>query len=345
MKKYLSFLLLAGLFITANAQESSSKEPYLVKSLTSEAIQNVNVETTGGNIAVAGADAEARIEVYVWASNGRDRNISKEEIKKRLEEDYTLTISAVNHKLTAIAKPKHEFRDWNHGLSISFKVYVPHNASTDLTTSGGNISLTSLTGTQDFTTSGGNLNIDHLTGHIKGRTSGGNITLSELKDDIDLSTSGGNINAGNASGNIRLSTSGGSLTLRELNGTIKATTSGGNVHADNIEGELSAHTSGGNVSMTGLVCSLETSTSGGNIDVSIKTLGKYVKISNSGGHIDLQVPQGQGMDLNLSADRVNAVALTGFKGDVKKDHIDGTLNGGGVPVTVHGGSSINFSLK
>jgi len=33
------------------------------------------------------------------------------------------------------------------------------------------------------------------------------------------------------------------------------------------------------------------------------------------------------------------------KGDVKKDHIDGTLNGGGVPVTVHGGSSINFSLK
>src|SRR5947208_365520 len=83
-------------------------------------------------------------------------------------------------------------------------------------TSGGNISLTSLAGTQDFTTSGGNLNIDHLTGHIKGRTSGGNITLSDLKDDIDLSTSGGNINAGNANGDIRLSTSGGSLTLREL---------------------------------------------------------------------------------------------------------------------------------
>jgi len=344
MKKYLIALVFGTLLVSAKAQESS-KEPYLVKSLTSDAIQNVKVETTGGNISVAGADAEARIEVYVWPGNSRDRNLSKEEIKKRLEEDYELTVSAENHKLTAIAKPKHEFRDWNHSLSISFKVYVPHNVSTNLSTSGGNISLTSLAGTQDFTTSGGNLNIDHLTGHIKGRTSGGNITLSDLKDDIDLSTSGGNINAGNANGDIRLSTSGGSLTLRELQGTIKATTSGGNVHADNIEGELSAHTSGGNVSMTGLACSVETSTSGGNIDVSIKTLGKYVKISNSGGHISLQVPQGQGMDLKLSADRVDATSMSGFKGDIKKDRIEGSLNGGGVPVSAHGGSNLTFTVK
>ena len=345
MKKYLSVLLFGSLTLSVNAQESA-REPYLVKTLTSEAIQNVKVETTGGNISVAGVDAEARIEVFVWVSNGRDKNLSKDEIKKRLDEDYDITISTDNHKLTAIAKPKHEFRDWNHhGLSISFKVYVPHGASTDLTTSGGNINLTALTGIQDFTTSGGNINVDHLKGHIKGRTSGGNITLADLQDDIDLSTSGGNITANNAHGGIKLSTSGGSLTLRDLQGTIRATTSGGNVHADAIEGELTAHTSGGNIGMTNLSCSLETSTSGGNIDVSIKTLGKYVKITNSGGHIDLQVPQSQGMDLNLSADRVNAIALSGFKGDVKKDRIEGALNGGGIPVNVHGGSSINLTVK
>ncbi|MEO6316097.1 MAG: DUF4097 family beta strand repeat-containing protein [Chitinophagaceae bacterium] len=344
MKKYLSILLFGSLTAVAYAQESN-KEPYMVKSLASEAIQNVRVETTGGNIAVAGVDEQARIEVYVWAGNSRDRNISKEEIKKRLEEDYDLTISTDNHELTAIAKTKQHFSNWKRGLSISFKVYVPHNASTNLITSGGNISLTALTGTQDFKTSGGNLTVDHLKGHIKGKTSGGNITCSYLQDNIDLSTSGGNISAEKTNGDIRLSTSGGSLTLNQLTGTTRATTSGGNVDADEIEGELSAHTSGGNVGMTNLSCSLETSTSGGNIDVRIKTLGKYVKITNSGGHIDLQVPQGQGMDLNLSADKVNATALSGFKGDVKKDRIEGSLNGGGVPVNVHGGSSINFSTK
>ncbi|MFT3935024.1 MAG: DUF4097 family beta strand repeat-containing protein [Chitinophagaceae bacterium] len=345
MKKYVIALILGSSFLAANAQDAS-KEPYMTKSLASDAIQNVNVETTGGNISVAGADANPRVEVYVWASNGRDRNISKEEIKKRLDEDYELTVTSENHKLTATAKPKRNFSNWNnHGLSISFKVYVPQNVSSDLRTSGGNISLTTLTGTQDFTTSGGNLSIEHLKGHIKGRTSGGNINLNDLQDDIDLSTSGGNITAGKANGTIKLTTSGGSLVLKELQGSIRASTSGGNVSANEITGDLSAHTSGGNVRMDGLSCSLETSTSGGNIDVNFKSLGKYVKISNSGGHIDLQVPASQGMDLKLTADRVNATALSGFKGDIKKDRIEGSLNGGGVPVNVNGGSSINLTLK
>ncbi len=343
MKKYLSILLLGSLAVSVHAQDGS-KEPYMVKKLSANDIQDVRLETTGGNIAVTGSDADARIEVYVWPGNSRNKNLSKEELEKRLE-NYELSVTAENHKLTAIAKPKRNFRDWNNSLSISFKVYVGHNVSTDLTTSGGNIDLSGLSGTQDFTTSGGNLNINHLSGHIKGRTSGGNIRLSELQDDIDLSTSGGNITADNSHGKMKLSTSGGSLNLHALQGDINATTSGGNVHADDVSGDLAAHTSGGNVDMFNLSCTLETSTSGGNINVSLKKLGKYVKITNSGGHIDLEVPQGQGIDVRLSADKVNATALAGFKGDVKKDRIEGSINGGGIPVTVRGGSRINFSVK
>jgi len=95
MKKYLIALLFGTLVVSAKAQ-GDTKEPYLVKTLTSEDIQNVKCETTGGNISVAGSDADLRIEVYVWASNGRDRDLSKEEIKKRLEEDYDLTVSTEN---------------------------------------------------------------------------------------------------------------------------------------------------------------------------------------------------------------------------------------------------------
>ncbi len=343
MKK---FILVCSVLCVGNMLYAQiSKDAYMVKQLDADNIQQVKVETTGGNITVTGVDNAARIEVYVWPGNSRDRNMSKEELKKRLEEDYDLTVTAENHMLTAIAKPKHNTRNWNHGLSISFKVFVPHTASTDLNTSGGNISLSALTGTQDFTTSGGNLDLDHLSGHIKGRTSGGNVSLSDLQEDVDLSTSGGNIEAKKSHGNITLTTSGGELHLAALQGTIKATTSGGNVHAENIEGELSAHTSGGNVGMTNLSCSLETSTSGGNIDVSIKTLGKYVKISNSGGSTGLQIPVGKGIDLLLSADKVDVRALSGFKGDVRKDRVEGTLNGGGIPVTVHGGTRINFTQQ
>jgi DUF4097 and DUF4098 domain-containing protein YvlB len=254
-------------------------------------------------------------------------------------------LSAENHKLTAIAHPKNNFHDWNHGLSISFKIFVPQNVSADITTSGGSITLSSLTGTENFITSGGSLKVDHLKGHIKGRTSGGGIILSDLQDDIDLSTSGGNISADNTNGHIKLATSGGSVTMRQLRGNITATTSGGRINASNIDGELFAHTSGGGLRLLDLTCSVDASTSGGSIDVAIKSLGKYVKLSNSGGHTNLEVPQSQGMDIHLTAEKVSATALNGFKGDIKRDRIEGSLNGGGIPINVHGGNNITLTMK
>ena len=314
MKKTTILLLLAFLGFAVYAQDYSAKQPFLVKSLSSESIQKVKAETTGGNISATGVDANARIEIYVSANNNRDRDLSKAEIQKRLDEEYDLDISVSDHKLTAIARPKEKYRNWDRGLNISFMIFIPHQSSTDLRTSGGNVSLSSLSGaTQDFATSGGNLDIREVSGAITGRTSGGNIYVSGSKDNIDLTTSGGNIEAKNCHGNLKLSTSGGDLTLNALQGTIRATTSGGNVNANEIEGELAARTSGGNVRMRDLSCSLETSTSGGNIDVSIKSLGKYVKITNSSGDIDLQLPPGKGLNLRLYADRIKTTTLSNFE--------------------------------
>jgi hypothetical protein len=91
---------------------------------------------------------------------------------------------------------------------------------------------------------------------------------------------------------------------------------------------------------------LETSTSGGNIDVSIRQLGKYVKISNSAGHIDLELPKGKGMDLDLSADRIKTDHLDNFNGKIDDDEVSGKLNGGGVTVKVDAGSGrISLALK
>ena len=242
MKKAFLLVLFVSGIITIKAQ--SDKEPWLTKSLSSESVQNVKARTSGGSLSVSGVNASsARIEVYIGSNNGNE-TLSKDEIKSRLE-NYDLDITVNDHKLSAIAKPKdHDLnRNWSRTLSISFKIYVPENSSTDLETSGGSIHLDNLQGTQDFGTSGGSLHIDKVGGKITGRTSGGSIHLSNSKDEIDLSTSGGSITAENSNGNMVLSTSGGSLNLSNLQGTIKATTSGGSVHGNDIKGELAAHTS------------------------------------------------------------------------------------------------------
>jgi DUF4097 and DUF4098 domain-containing protein YvlB len=335
MKKilFLIAVLYSGLLLGQD-----SKTPYQTKSLTSDNIKEVEVETSGGSISVTGGDANYRVEMYITPNGNRENSLSKDEIEKRIAEDYDITLTASGGKLTAIAKPKKRNMDWRRALNISFKVFVAKNVSTELRTSGGSIHLAHLAGTQDFATSGGSLHLDDLSGKVDGTTSGGSIHLSNSKDRIKLTTSGGSIDAENCDGDLILHTSGGSVELNNLKGNIDAATSGGSIRGRTVSGELKAHTSGGNVNLRDMHCSIETGTSGGNIDVEITALGKYVRIGNSGGNIDLQLPSGKGLDLDLSSGRIKTDKMSNFSGSVEDDRINGKINGGGVPVRVDGGS-------
>ncbi len=347
MKNYLLLLFIACQSCVALGQDWN-KTPYETKSLASEGIRSVFVETSGGSISVSGASGEQpRIEVYVRGNNNSD--LSREEIKKRLDEDYVLEVLVNDHELHARAKRKHEggFNwDWKRQLSISFKIFVPNQSATHLSTSGGSIHLDNLSGSENFTTSGGSLHVDHLVGVIRGETSGGSIEVSNSSNDIKLETSGGSIHANSCQGKIRLETSGGSLNLEDLKGSITANTSGGSIHANHIDGELITGTSGGSVNLSQLSCSLEASTSGGSMNVELLRLGKYVKLDVSGGHVGLKLPANQGMNLNLSANRINPASSTGkFSGEWEKDHVRGSLNGGGVPVNVDASGHLDLSFS
>jgi hypothetical protein len=344
MKKI--FLLVTALtsIIYTNAQ--NDKEPYMTKSLSGQSVNSAKAETSGGSIQVSGvSDNEARIEVFIRSSNSR-YSYTKEEIAKKLEEDYNLEVSVSGGKVSAIARTKRNNMNWEKALSISFKIYIPANSSTDLATSGGSISLDNLNGTHDFRTSGGSLHIDKLSGKMKGRTSGGSITVLHSKDDINLHTSGGSIHADDCTGTLELVTSGGSLRLKNLSGEVDARTSGGSVHGDDIKADLIAHTSGGNVDLAGISGSVDAATSGGNIHVEIAQLGKFVKIGNSGGNVNLTLPADKGLDLKITGSRINTGTLKNFSGTLEEDEVNGKLNGGGVPVTVRSSSGrVTLSLK
>jgi DUF4097 and DUF4098 domain-containing protein YvlB len=331
--------------IAVSAQQEH--EPFMAKTFPRGSVKNVEAETSGGNISVVGSSTgDARVEVYIHDNNHWNELLSKEEIQKRLDEQFDLKVDLDGDKIVAIAKQKEHSGNWRHSLSISFRIYTPEAVSTHLRTSGGNIDMKDLTGNENFHTSGGNLSIEHLSGTIVGRTSGGNVDIKESHDDIDLETSGGNMDAEHCEGKIRLGTSGGNVTLHNLKGNIVASTSGGEVKGGQISGDLVARTSGGNVDLDQMSVSLKASTSGGNIRVDFVTPGKFIDLSNSGGDISLEMPQGQGLDLHVSGDKVHSTAMTNFKGDMDEHHINGTLNGGGIPVTVDGNSgSVHLSFR
>jgi len=344
MKKYLLLLFVAGQSCVALAQRNG-QTPYMTKSLTGSAIRSVLVKTSGGSIGVTGAGGgEPRVEVYISGNNGNN-DISNDEIKKRLE-NYTLEVTVNNGEVQAIAKAKSKgFFNWNNSLNISFRVFVPKQVTTDLNTSGGSISLDNLIGKQTFETSGGSLHMDRLTGTIHGRTSGGSIHVSNSGQDIDLQTSGGSISAANCIGHIRLETSGGSLQLEGLQGNIDATTSGGSIHGNSINGELITSTSGGSINLTQLSCALDASTSSGSFHAQFNSVGKYVKIDVSSGHIDLDMPSKQGVDLDLRGEKVETNFTGNFDGTKEKERVKGKLNGGGSLVEVRGNGRVNLNVN
>jgi DUF4097 and DUF4098 domain-containing protein YvlB len=346
MKKIL-FFFGCGLQVLTAVAQSSGQSPFLQKSFPRESVKQLQVETSGGNISVIGqATGEARVEMWVQPNNGRDGSLSKEEIQQRLAEQFDLTLAMDGNTLKAIAKHKNHDDNWHKSLSISFRVYVPGTVSSQLRTSGGNIDMKDLSGTEDFRTSGGNMELDHLSGKLVGVTSGGNVRISDSKDNIDLHTSGGNMEASRCEGTIRMATSGGNVHLNTVKGDIHATTSGGEIDGAEIAGELRTSTSGGNIHLRDLSCSLAASTSGGNIDVNLRTMGKYLDLSNSSGDISVELPQGQGMDLRITGERVHTGKLSNFNGAMDERSIAGTLNGGGIPVKVDGnGGSVHLSFR
>src|SRR5687768_9316679 len=119
MKQYFIFLLIISFSIVSEAQDKNDV-PFLTKTIANETIKNVEAETSGGSITVMGVGAgQARVEVFVWPNDGGKRNsMSKEEIQKKLDEDYKLTVSVANNKLTTIAEAKNKIRNWKNALSI-----------------------------------------------------------------------------------------------------------------------------------------------------------------------------------------------------------------------------------
>ncbi len=327
MKKLFLLFVLGLVSLLTEAQDS----PYLVKKFDASQIKNLEVNTSGGGITVqGGSETDAIVEVYIKGNAGK--TLSRSEIAERLKE-YTLEVRREGNTLVCFAKNNEKW-SWKTSLNISFKIKTPKNLNTELLTSGGGIRMSNLHGNLKFSTSGGGLDLAGLSGEIKGRTSGGGIHLKNSEDLIDLTTSGGGIEAEGVSGNIKLNTSGGGITLKNMAGMIKASTSGGGIRVDGIDGELMTSTSGGSIHLAAIKGSVKASTSGGGIHADIIKVGDYLVLHSSGGNITVNMPMDKGMDLDIKGNRVSLNGYKDFSGSFDKDHIQGTLRGGGAEVKI-----------
>lgn len=232
---------------------------------------SIDIETSEANQVDAG--------ILIRLKNGGESKL------ERLLDELDLDSGQSGDDVTVTLKKK-DRKWWSgfkyNGLTVHFKVTVPHQYNVDLKTAGGSIEVADLEGTVDVATSGGGLDIGNITGPVHGKTSGGSISVKSCQGDVAVKTSGGSLKLGEIAGTVIGKTSGGSIHVDEVGGRINASTSGGGIHVTitkQPEAECKLSTSGGGITAylaEDIGVDVDAKTSGGGVstDFPVTTQGK-----------------------------------------------------------------------
>jgi hypothetical protein len=144
---------------------------------------------------------------------------------------YSFTPPTVRHTAGDISLDCH-FGGWGN-CGMNAIVSVPPQATLNVSTGGGDVSASGLTGTDRLSTDGGNLTVSYATGDLTMTTGGGDVRADHVSGaTVSLDTDGGNI-SGSAmtSPDVIASTGGGDITLTftSVPRDLHVTTDGGNI--------------------------------------------------------------------------------------------------------------------
>ena len=324
-----TFVILAFIVSLLSCQSFAQEGKTPTKTLTFELNQpgKLNSKSSGGGIKVKTHNqSEVIVQVFI-RKNGKVLATSDPAVEDVLE-NYELEIEKNGNIITANAKRKTNFKAFTN-TGIYFTIIVPREMSCNVSSSGGGLKINGVEGTHDFKSSGGSVILENTAGTTNAKSSGGKVKATNHKGDIHLTSSGGGVS------------------VDEAHGNVSAHSSGGGVHLEKINGGVDASSSGGGVSVSGSCDFVKAKSSGGSVRVNIKYLSKELHLQSSGGGVDAVIKNGKnlGLDLDLSSTKVN-IDLYNFSGSSEKNRVNGTMNGGGIPVYMRAsGGNVNVRFE
>lgn len=312
MKKLSLMLFLSGCFLVSAETKEQVKKRFAVQPGGS-----LVVDVGFGSIAVS-TNSTSEVTVDVVRKVAMRRKADEEQFLR----DHPIIFSQDGSTVTVRSKGN------NRGLGLrgifqrtrteaKYTITVPAKFDADLKTAGGGIAVSDVSGHVDARTSGGGLEFTRLRGPLNGGTSGGGIRVRDCGGELKVATSGGGIDVTGGSGSLEGSTSGGSVTVREFQGPVRVSTSGGGIRVDGATGPVYGSTSGGSVT-----AQFASPVSGD------------IKLETSGGGVTLSVPENSAFNLDAatSGGGVRSDLPVSIIGKVQRDHLKGTVNGGGKSV-------------
>ena len=222
-------------------------------------------------------------------------------------------------------------------------------------TGSGSINLTNSNSTDNVSlnTGSGSIRASNSTGNIRLNTGSGSVRANDLGGSVSMNTGSGSVQAENCTGSISMNTGSGSVRASNLGGDISMNSGSGNVTADNISGNVKAGAGSGNIvlrDISGNLSIVDNSSRNnnrrnGNIDVTMKSVAEHVTISNNSRTVSLTLPAASGYNLNVRAHNVRTSGMSGFRGEMNSETLNGTLGNGGAKIEISNTKRVNLSFE
>lgn len=169
---------------------------------------------------------------------------------------------------------------------------------------------------------------------VQAVTRGGHINANNLEGDHSFETSAGHVNLNAVKGSTVVRSSGGHIIGQRLSGQADLKTTGGHIRVSDFDGSLVAQTGGGHIELQSFRGEAEARTSGGNINASVTSAAGPLTFTTAAGNLSLVLPPGIQADLQADGSQVTLAEGFSFDGTRTNGSLSGTLNGGGLPITL-----------
>jgi hypothetical protein len=138
---------------------------------------------------------------------------------------------------------------------------------------------------------------------------------------IDAHTGSGSQSIGSVDGPVRAHTGSGSIRIERTGGSLQAQTGSGDIHADSVDGDVHAQTGSGSVEVRQIA----------KADVSVQT---------GSGSVTLSLPPDAAytLDAQTGSGGISTSQPLTVQGRIGRNHLTGTVRGGGNSVRVRTGS-------
>jgi DUF4097 and DUF4098 domain-containing protein YvlB len=222
------------------------------------AAKNLHVNVDFGSVRVQGGSQQEITYVI------RTRSYSSDEKHARREFEAYKISAAIRGDAARIEG------DWegghHHLCSGEFVINVPRDLDlAKLETSGGDVTVSGITGRVEAQSGGGKVQLDNIGGSVTAETGGDSIEIGTVNGDMHLETGGGKIYIANAKGKVDASTGGGNIVLVSSAQGATLEAGGGNIDVKQCGGKLKVSTGGGNIELGDISGPVEIETGGGSI--------------------------------------------------------------------------------